>query len=39
MSFLNTFEVNLEKEEMEHTKGITLRSEGEIEEPKEVEEV
>ena len=28
MSLSNTLEGNLEKEEMEHTKDITLRSEG-----------
>ena len=39
MSLHNTLEVNLENEEMEQTKDITLRSEGEIEEPQEVREV
>ena len=39
MSLHNTLEVNQEKEEMEQTKDITLRREGEIEEPQEVEEV
>ena len=39
MSLPNTLEVNPEKEEMEHTKDITLRSEGEIEEPSEVKKI
>ena len=39
MSLPNTLKMNLEKEDMEHTKGIILRSMGEIEEPQELEEV